>query len=146
MGTLGDYDFFGNQTRQLQLDMNKALPKAYKPIEVNGASGPGYTRKPEFTSGLGEYLGMGADLANIGLSGVQAYLGWENLGLAEDQFAFEKAAANRNIANQGKQVNNAYENASNVGLALGGGAMTPEQIAAEKAALRNRYVDTSAIG
>ena len=146
MGTLGDYDFFGNQTRQLQLDMNKALPKAYKPIEVNGASGPGYPRKPESTSGLGEYLGMGADLANIGLSGVQAYLGWENLGLAEDQFAFEKAAANRNIANQGKQVNNAYENASNVGLALGGGAMTPEQIAAEKAALRNRYVDTSTIG
>ena len=146
MVTLGDYDFFGNQTRQLQRGMNKALPKAYKPIEVNGASGPGYPRKPEFTSGLGEYLGMGADLANIGLSGVQAYLGWEDLGLAEDQFAFEKAAANRNIANQGKQVNNAYENASNVGLALGGGAMTPEQITAEKAALRNRYVDTSAIG
>lgn len=115
----------------------------------NGTVGPLKGRVPEVkptTPGLTGYLSAGADvLQGLGALG-SAYTGWQNYGLAKEQFGFEKAATNRNIANQGKQINNAYQNASEVGLALGGGAMTPEQIAAERAAVQNRLVDTSAIG
>lgn len=97
------------------------------------------------SSGLG-VLGTGASILQGLGSLAGAYTGYKSLGLAEDQFDFSKAAANRDIANQGQTINNSIQNASDVGLALGGGAMSPEQIAAEKAAVQTRFVDTSAIG
>lgn len=95
----------------------------------------------------------GLSNAQIGLGVVEAagdlysgYLGYKNYELAKDQFAFSKASANRDILNQGTLINNSIQNASDVGLALGGGAMTADQIANEKAAVQNRFVDTSKIG
>lgn len=95
--------------------------------------------------GLGGLAGIGQIAGGLGALG-SAWTGYKALGLAEDQFGFEKAATNRNIANQGLLANNAITNANEVGLALGGGAMTPDQIAASKAATQAKLVDTSAIG
>ena len=95
--------------------------------------------------GFGGLAGIGQIAGGLGALG-SAWTGYKALGLAEDQFGFEKAATNRNIANQGLLANNAITNANEVGLALGGGAMTPDQIAASKAATQAKLVDTSAIG
>jgi len=92
--------------------------------------------------GLGDALGVAQGLGALG----SAYTAYKGLGLAEDQFGFEKALANRNLANQGQLINTQLQNAADVGLALGGGAMTPEQIAASKAATAKKFVDTSKIG
>ena len=91
-------------------------------------------------------LSTGANILNAGVGLANAYLGYKNYGLAKDQFDFSKAATNRDILNQGTLINNSVQNASDVGLALGGGAMTADQIAREKAAVQNRYVNTSVIG
>lgn len=139
---LGNYDIFADNRANMMKDFENSRYKAYKPANTDDEG----TNAKNGLGAFGDYLGAGMDIANIGIAGLGAYTGWQNLGLAKDQFNFEKAATNRDIANQGKQINNAYTNASQVGLALGGGAMTPEQIAAEKAALQNRYVNTSAIG
>lgn len=114
-------------------------------LNKNSGDGPLKT-KVGATPGLTGYLSAGADvLQGLGALG-NAYVGWENLGLAKDKFKIEKAAINRNIENQAKLANNAYDNASAVGLALGGGAMTPEQIAAERSAVKDRYLNSSKIG
>lgn len=88
-----------------------------------------------------------------GLQGIQAlsglanaYVGYKGLGLAKDQFSFKKAAANRDVANQAKLLNESRMNSGNVGLALAGNTMTD----AQKIATRNRItagnVDGSRIG
>jgi len=95
-----------------------------------------------FTTGLQ----TGADVVNAGAAVMGAYTGWKGLQLAEDQFDFSKAATNRDIANQSKIINNEYANRNDVGLALGGGAMTADEIAASKANVSKKYVNGSAIG
>lgn len=75
-----------------------------------------------------------------------AYTGYKAYGLAKDQFNFEKALANANYVNAARAYNTDLTNASNVGLALGGGAMTPEQIAAARAYTQSRTVSENAIG
>jgi len=92
--------------------------------------------------GLGDLAGVAEGLGSLG----GAYTAYKGLGQAEDQFNFEKALANRNLANEGLLINTQIQNAADVGLALGGGAVTPEQIEASKAATATRFVDTSAIG
>ena len=63
-------------------------------------------------------IGMGIQ----GLSGLaNAYMGYKNYGLAKDQFNFQKGLANRNLANQAKVINNAYDNAAQVAAGMIGG-------------------------
>lgn len=56
------------------------------------------------------------------LSGLaNAYMGYKNYGLAKDQFNYQKGLANRNLANQAKVINNAYDNAAQVAAGMIGG-------------------------
>jgi len=106
------------------------------------------TGKLTYTPNLGmmDYIGTGAQVFNAAAAGMNAYTGYKALGLAKDEFAFKKNATNRDIANQGKLINNNIINSNNVGLALAGNTLTPEQQAASRAAAQSRQVNTSAIG
>ena len=66
------------------------------------------------------YLGTGASVANAlsGLAG--AYTGWKALKLGEEQFAWQKAAANRDLENQGLAYNTALMDRAAIGARLGG--------------------------
>lgn len=74
--------------------------------------------------------GLGT-LGTLGLGGLQAYTGFQNLGLskkalglAQNQFDFQKGLANRNLANQATVINNAYNNAAQVAAGMIGGQDT----------------------
>lgn len=79
-----------------------------------------------------------------GLAG--AYTGLKSLGLAKKQFGFQKAAANRDIANQAKLINEGRLNAANVGLSLAGGTISGAEKAKERERVKAGNVDGSAIG
>ena len=66
------------------------------------------------------YLSTGANIANAlsGLAG--AYTGWKALKLGEEQFAWQKAAANRDLENQGLAYNTALMDRAAIGARLGG--------------------------
>ena len=66
------------------------------------------------------YLSTGATVANAlsGLAG--AYTGWKALKLGEEQFAWQKAAANRDLENQGLAYNTALMDRAAIGARLGG--------------------------
>jgi len=101
---------------------------------------------PQQQSAFATGLQTGADVVNAGAAVMNAYTGWKGLGLAEDQFNFSKESTNRDVANQAKIINDEFANRNDVGLALGGGAMTPAEIAASKANVAKKYVDGSSIG
>lgn len=143
----GIYDTGGQATLQIPTGSAAQSPGyvAQMNAQTTNPSMPGYTPTPagfDYAGALGTFGSVAQGLGSL----ANAYTGYKNYQLAEDQFGFEKAATNRNIANQGLMVNNAYDNANAVGLALGGGAMTPEQIAASNAATKAKHVNTSAIG
>lgn len=145
------YDMFADQTANLQRGVNDSMYKAFEPIKVDGQGmglQGGMNQSPAQPNWFGEggYLSTGANVAQ-GLGGLMgAYTGWKNLGLAKDQFNFEKAATNRNLANQGQMINTAYQNAGDVGLTLAGGTLSPEQRAAEQEKIKAKYVSTAPIG
>ena len=66
------------------------------------------------------YLSTGANVANAlsGLAG--AYTGWKALKLGEEQLAWQKAAANRDLENQGLAYNTALMDRAAIGARLGG--------------------------
>jgi hypothetical protein len=66
------------------------------------------------------YLSTGANIANAlsGLAG--AYTGWKALKLGEEQFDWQKAAANRDLENQGLAYNTALMDRAAIGARLGG--------------------------
>ena len=66
------------------------------------------------------YLSTGANITNAlsGLAG--AYTGWKALKLGEEQFAWQKAAANRDLENQGLAYNTALMDRAAIGARLGG--------------------------
>ena len=66
------------------------------------------------------YLSTGATVANAlsGLAG--AYTGWKALKLGEEQFNWQKAAANRDLENQGLAYNTALMDRAAIGARLGG--------------------------
>ena len=82
-----------------------------------------YSPGPETgSSWLGEdgYLSTGATVADAlsGLAG--AYTGWKALKLGEEQFDWQKAAANRDLENQGLAYNTALMDRAAIGARLGG--------------------------
>lgn len=89
--------------------------------------------------GVAQGLQAAAGLAN-------AYMGYKNYGLAKDMFGFEKAATNRNIANQAQLVNNEIQNAGEVGMSLAGNTMDPNARAARQAQLNTMKVSGSPVG
>lgn len=73
------------------------------------------------------YLGTAGNvLGGVG-SLAQAYMANKALGLAKDQFAFEKGLAQTNLANQADLTNEQRMNRGEVGLALAGNTMDATQ-------------------
>ena len=68
--------------------------------------------------GLGQIGGLATGIMQ-GLAGFQQ-LGLANkaYNLAKQQFGFQKALANRNLANQAKIINNTYDNAAQVAAGM----------------------------
>lgn len=101
--------------------------------------------------GTGKYKGtMGAwnTGANVlgAVSGVaQAYLAYKNYELSKEKFSAEKAAMNANYTSQAMGYNTGLQNSSEVGLALGGSVMSPQQIAERKAYTNSRKLSEKAI-
>lgn len=107
---------------------------------------------PTSTDGMTWQQGLGYGLAGLqALSGLaNAFLGYKNYKLAKQQFGFEKAAMNRNIANQAKVINNAYDNAAQVaaGMSLDSSyGLARENLAKQYAAdAEKKHVDGSRVG
>lgn len=121
---------------------------------IIGADGKSYNINPAGNSGLQQGLSYG--LAGLqALSGLaNAYIGYKNYKLARDQFGFEKAAMNRNIANQAKVINNTYDNAAQVAAGMigardsaGNYGMTNQEVVDRYAAnAEKKHVDGSKVG
>lgn len=109
-------------------------------------------------AGIGSLL---SGIGNLGLLGLQGYTGLKSLslankqlGLANQQFDFEKGLANRNLSNQAKTINNSYDAAGQAAIGLLGGidaltgqAINPDAATVAKANenIKNSYVDGSPI-
>ena len=71
--------------------------------------------------GLGQLGGLASGLMQAYTGMQQLGLANKALGLAKQQFGFQKALANRNLANQAKIINNTYDNAAQVAAGMVGG-------------------------
>jgi len=87
--------------------------------------------------------------ASLGMQGLQtlsnlgsAYTAYKNLGLAEDEFDFNKGLAETNLANQASLINEDRLNSANVGLSLAGSTLSDSQ----KDAVRNKIKSNNVSG
>lgn len=108
--------FMPKKALQVTQQMGAASPEtAYMSTSYNPGLETG-------SSWLGKdgYLSTGANITNAlsGLAG--AYTGWKALKLGEEQFAWQKAAANRDLENQGLAYNTALMDRAAIGARLGG--------------------------
>ena len=123
-------------------DFNKnAVSNIYKRADGSYSSDATYDTS---TGGMNLKSGLQGVQALSGLA--NAYVGYKGLGLAQDQFGFQKAAANRNLSNQAKLLNENRLNSTNVGLALAGSTMTGAQRDAARKKTIAGNVDGSRIG
>ena len=150
-GLLGGY---GGQGTYSGFDLSGLNPGNYSMYGNTGSGSSGFNW---FGDG-----GILSSIGNLGLLGLQGYTGLRNLSLAnkqldlsKKQFGFEKALANRNIANQAKTINNSYNAAGQAAIGLLGGidALTgqtinpsAETVAKAQENIKNSYVDGSKIG
>lgn len=124
--------------------------------DQSGLASKDFTFNPQSQSDFGwnnKTLGtvFGGVQALTGLA--NAYLGYKNYQLAKQQFGFQKGLANRNLANQAKIINNAYDNAAQVAAGMVGSrdsygnyGMTNQAIVDKYAAkAKEKHVDGSAI-
>lgn len=82
-----------------------------------------------------------------------AFMGYKAYGLAKDQFRFQKGLANRQLANQAKMINNAYDTSAQVAAGMIGSrnadgtyGMTDQAIIDRYATkAKERHVDGSPI-
>ncbi len=108
--------FMPKKALQVTQQMGATSPKAaYMRTDYNPGLETG-------SSWLGKdgYLSTGANITNAlsGLAG--AYTGWKALKLGEEQFDWQKAAANRDLENQGLAYNTALMDRAAIGARLGG--------------------------
>ena len=74
------------------------------------------------------------------LSGLaNAYLGYKNYNLSKDMFNYQQGLANRNLANQGKIINNTYDNAAQVAAGMIGGRDNSGNYGMTSADIVNKY-------
>lgn len=103
------------------------------------------TNTSNSTSGLfgnsGLFGSVGGALQGLGAL-ANAYTGYKNYQLAKDQFGFEKALAQTNLANQADLINEQRSKASDVGLALAGSSMSD----ADKQAARDKITAANVKG
>ena len=94
-------------------------------------------------NGFGQQGGFGTGLSGVGnimggLSGLAgAYVGYKQLGLAEDQFDFTKDITNRNLFNQAQITNATMRDRQNARIGSAGTANAPYQ-ASNKYMARNQ--------
>lgn len=126
--------------------------------DTTGKTNTYIVRNPDGTfttggEGLGDvsqnysnYEGLKTGLAGVNAAAniMNAVTGWKSLGLAKDQFNFEKAAANRNLQNQGLAYNTAVDKAAGI-VAAGSGTMNQQQADAYRKSAEKNYMDTRAI-
>lgn len=104
-------------------------------------------------SDFGQLASAGAGLLQGFAALRQAQMAEKQLGLAKQQFGFQKGLANRNLANQAKVINNQYDNAAQVAAGMIGGkdangnyGYTDPSIVQEYAAkAKEKHVDGSPI-
>ena len=132
-------------------DWNIENMKNWTKNPTNPANGKAYNdmMNKRINGGLGA---TGMDYAGAAIGGVQAlsgaanaYLGFQNYGLAKEKFAAEKATTNADYMAQSMGYNTGLQNSTNVGLALGGGSMTPEQVQAARDYTNSRKLSEKAI-
>ena len=87
------------------------LNNIYNTDNLNVPSGNWFQRNTDTLSAIGTGLEGLSGLAN-------AYMGYKNFNLAKDMFNYQKALANRNLANQAKIINNTYDNAAQVAAGM----------------------------
>ena len=156
-----EFDIFGNPLPNQQL-VNSQAPKfnienvqsnLFGKTNMDGSytgpdSGTGkvynVNKEGKNVTGAGWSTAAQGVQAAAGLA--QAYTGLKSLGLAKKQFSFQKDAANRDVANQAKLINESRANSGNVGLALAGNTMSDVQKTAARNKIISNNVDGSAIG
>ena len=108
--------------------------------------------RPDTTQGLNPVAAANPVLSGVGVAaqglgalsgGLSAYTGYKALGLAEDQFDFQKALAESNFGNQAQLVNSSIQNAGEVGLSLAGNTLNDEQRVARQIQLDANKVKTT---
>lgn len=125
--------------------------RKFSPEDLMGSVGTDAAGN-KFTLGQLGDQGGGFTAGNVlgGLSGLlqgaggllSAYTGLKSLEMAKDQFGFQRALANRNLANQAKIINNTYDNAAVVSANLVGGGMdSAGRVSDTDAATRSRIVE-----
>lgn len=135
-GLAGGYNAYGQGTMDLSGLLN-----------YNTSNGLGSN------AGGTNWFGSGGILNTLGglaLGGLSAYTGLQNLslskkqlGLARDQFAFEKGLANRNLANHAQTINNTYNNAATVAAGMVGSLNPDGTIGQTDAATAQRIQDSA---
>jgi len=123
------------------------FPEGLAGSKLAGVYGAVGTKVPQTKTGpgwmgKGGYLDTGASVVGA-LSGLaSAYTGYKGLQLAEDEFEFNKALSQTNLANQAKLINEQRLNAGNVGLALAGNTMSE----ADRTATRSKITAGNVAG
>jgi len=112
---------------------NNVAGATYNPV-INQGSG--------LSSMFGSLGSAGGVLQGLGAL-ANAYTGYKNYQLAQDQFDYNKALGNANLYNAATQANNAMTNATNVGNALAGSTMSDADKSASLAGLSSKYLKTT---
>ncbi len=131
-------------------------PNMQGPMPSIGLENFSFNQPSTNASGFGFNTGtLGALTGGLqSLGGLaNAYLGYKNYKMAKEQFGFQKGLANKNLANQAKTINNAYDNAGQVAAGMIGGkdaagnfGFTDQAIVDRYAAkAREKHVDGSPI-
>ena len=144
------YNSLGTSTASDLLNPKKLAGNGFVGINSAGNNGSGSGGFFADIGGLGGVAGILQGLS--GLAG--AYSAYKGLGLAKEQFAFEKGLANRNLANQAKIINTGYDNAAQVAAGMIGGQdaqgnygfTDPAIVERYAQAAKDKYVDGSPIG
>ena len=114
-----DYTYGAQQNTQVGANIPSFM-KSGANIPQAGNTGTSLWGRDGHLSTAGNVLGGVGSLA-------QAYMANKALGLAKDQFAFEKGLAQTNLANQADLTNEQRMNRGEVGLALAGNTMDATQ-------------------
>ena len=138
---MSSYGNLYNGTFSSSIGSNIKLPNT---LQVNKYLNSG--TKGSSKQGMDSTYGLVLGTLNAGTGLANAYLGYRNYGLAKDQFNFSKNAMNRDIANQGKLINNDIMNRAEVGLALASKELTDTDRSRILSNAKNKFVDTTPIG
>lgn len=116
----------GDQYKYIDPSTNKPMSVTLNSDQISAINGD--------TPGLAETFGSTGGMLDLGLKGLgalgniwQARTAAQGLDLAKDKFNWEKGLAAANYGNQAKSYNEELARKANVGLALGGNAVSPEQ-------------------